>query len=476
MGRGRHGKRAPWEEDDGEGERGGETGRRAGERGGSVLEYFSVSRPIRGRIRDGGGRDAVVDAHFDPPPQGPAPSDRAPFRSLYVTTRNQLEHLAESETFRNALILITPDVKRHLEALPQFPREAAFGDIAANETWMRQGNRRPTRVAIINGMGSSIGDSIVGLRAMRIFRDHFAARGVTCRVDVFRRDPRNHWWLYRRHPAIDRVLALPTSLHSLFSYDMMVNFENIPVEPTFNDRPMIDYFLDKLGMTSSQVPAALKRAELCFDVRPSPELKAELEALRADGRRVVLLHPEASAIIRCIPAQYCRRLVDDLQGQRALRIITAIPTAGVLDDVVDLSHVSKTSLDFAALVSQVDAVVTADTAPYHIADAFDVPAVVLFTTIAPDLRCRYYPRTVPVQVPVPEAWKGRHMGGDPQSLHRDQEAVFEAVGTAAVIDALDRAFATPSRAASAGVAGVRGQPTPLRGPVKPRKARRPSPG
>jgi ADP-heptose:LPS heptosyltransferase len=56
-----------------------------------------------------------------------------------------------------------------------------------------------------------------------------------------------------------------------------------------------------------------------------------------------------------------------------------------------LANYSQNLDRFAGIISLVDAIITVDTSTYHLADAFDKPTIVLFTSIEPDHRIRYYP-------------------------------------------------------------------------------------
>lgn len=58
---------------------------------------------------------------------------------------------------------------------------------------------------------------------------------------------------------------------------------------------------------------------------------------------------------------------------------------------MNLQKFSKTSDDFAAILSMVDGIISVDTLAYHLADAFSIPAVAMFTSIPPEWRIKYYP-------------------------------------------------------------------------------------
>lgn len=87
---------------------------------------------------------------------------------------------------------------------------------------------------------------------------------------------------------------------------------------------------------------------------------------------------------------------------------------------LDISRYSQSFDHFASIISRVDGIVTVDTVTYHLADAFDIPTVALFTTIDPNLRVRYYPCVVPIMLENTKGWLyGRHK----QSLNNEKEEV-----------------------------------------------------
>ena len=62
-----------------------------------------------------------------------------------------------------------------------------------------------------------------------------------------------------------------------------------------------------------------------------------------------------------------------------------------ISGVMDLSKLSRSVFDYIYVISKMDAMVTVDTSTYHIADAFDIPTVILGTTFAAEVYPRYYP-------------------------------------------------------------------------------------
>jgi hypothetical protein len=88
-----------------------------------------------------------------------------------------------------------------------------------------------------------------------------------------------------------------------------------------------------------------------------------------------------------------RKIIKGILDNSDYFVISADGLEYFHDRFIDLSFASVNIDTFASIIAQVDSVVTVDTSTYHLADAFDKPTVVLFTTIEPKLRVPYYPYT-----------------------------------------------------------------------------------
>ena len=82
--------------------------------------------------------------------------------------------------------------------------------------------------------------------------------------------------------------------------------------------------------------------------------------------------------------------------------------------VVNLAPHCDGVLDLCHIVARANRVVTVDTSVCHIAAAFGVPTVALFTTIAPGLRVKYYPSVAGILLDGAErtGYLGAHMEKD----------------------------------------------------------------
>jgi ADP-heptose:LPS heptosyltransferase len=158
---------------------------------------------------------------------------------------------------------------------------------------------------------------------------------------------------------------------------------------------MIDFFIDAMGIEADDVPSTDKRNHWLQKLAlPQPEGP---EGLKGD---YILLCPAASTPVRSIPESVRSDLVEALWQRFGLPIVGF----GDIDHMLytDVTSRAPDTADFLAWIKHAAYLVTPDTAAVHIAAGFDIPTTAFFTTIAPDLRVRDYPRCKPVFLPVPE--------------------------------------------------------------------------
>lgn len=123
--------------------------------------------------------------------------------------------------------------------------------------------------------------------------------------------------------------------------------------------------------------------------------------LKAGGRKLLILHREASVEARSMPASVMNRLAQAILAYTNYTILTVAPVDLRDERVVDLTGVMDTFEAYMYCISQADGFVSVDTSLSHIADAFNVPGVALFTVEAVARWVSYYPLVEGLQVSQP---------------------------------------------------------------------------
>jgi len=248
-----------------------------------------------------------------------------------------------------------------------------------------------SRVHVINGMGVTLGDSVIGLTALMAIKARFPHIFFTIYRPAHAPDYVKR--LYElAAPLLGSIVYLPVKLDAISYKELRVDLGNHLFWPKFASLPMIDFFLDAMGVEADEVPSTDKRNHWLQKLDlPRPQ------GLTGD---YVLLCPAASSPVRSIPVSVHADFVEALWQRYGL----PVAGFGAIDHglYTDLTPRAPGTADFIAWIKHAAYLVTPDTAAVHIAAGFDIPTTAFFTTIAPDLRVRDYPRCKPVSLPVPE--------------------------------------------------------------------------
>jgi hypothetical protein len=275
--------------------------------------------------------------------------------------------------------------------------------------------RSSLRVCIINGFGTGISDYVVGMTAWREVLRRLGRSGVR-EVDV-------EMWVrpagYKSargvclaNGSIDRVETLPMPIQRFEDRDAFWDLSGLSDRPTAGRKPTIDFFLELMGVDPAGVPAREKRNRINL---PLPIVKEVGDALQDLTNRYVILHPMSGDLLRNMPVDVFRRLCRMVVERLDCDVATLVPLPEMHDRHLDLSAISSRGyLQYCGLVQRSVGLISVDTSMYHIADAFDVPAVVVFSTFQPKLRAAYYPRTDGLILPGmdPHAMARREASGD----------------------------------------------------------------
>ncbi|MRT55196.1 hypothetical protein GJV11_03590 [Enterobacteriaceae bacterium RIT693] len=241
--------------------------------------------------------------------------------------------------------------------------------------------RRVKRLCIINGMGVTLGDSIIGiaaLHAIKAINPHIhltVLRPGTCQPyveDIYRLAGK----------IIDELHYLPAALSTFKGYDALIDAGNQLFRNDFATQEMHDFFLRHLGIDPDSVPADIKTNRWLSEGMPEQDPVLNMP--------YVLLNHRASTPLRNIPHGILAEFVEHIYQRHKM------PVAGFgrinHPHFIDLSSHSQTTQNFIAIIRYARRLYTCDSSALHIAAAFGVPTICYFNAIKPSLRAAYYPR------------------------------------------------------------------------------------
>lgn len=244
--------------------------------------------------------------------------------------------------------------------------------------------------AIVNGFGRTLGDSIIGLQALKLALEEgaldpnptlFRLPGLSPLIED----------AYRAAADLCAVAELPWAdatrdrPFAPAAFDRVIDIRDFAFDPTFRGVAMIDWFLTQLGADPAAIPSARKRNTwLAPRLTPAPPPAPPGYAL---------LCPRTANPMRDMPDPIADAIAARLTAHGLVVLSQAtLPRANNLAEL-------------AGLVAGAAAVVSADTAMIHLADALDRPCLAFFTTHRPAWRVRDYPRchAIDLAAAVPDA-------------------------------------------------------------------------
>lgn len=262
---------------------------------------------------------------------------------------------------------------------------------------------RVARVHVLNGMGVTLGDSVIGLTAITAIKRCYPQLSFV--IYRPRLAPLHVSEFYElAAPLIGTLVNLPVKLESLPPDEFQIDLGNHLFWPNFSSMPMIDFFLWALGVNPEDFDARDKSNQWLNNL-PIPTLHVDVRP-----REYSLFCPTASTPIRSMPSSFRVHAVDALWNKYRLPILGF----GRVEHPKyrDISDLCKTTAAFIAWIKNARALLATDTAAIHIAAGFSIPTLGLFTTIASRLRVRDYPACVAIDLPA-RGIQGVHASGRP---------------------------------------------------------------
>lgn len=308
---------------------------------------------------------------------------------IYFTTpadfRHQLEAMEKEQAGRSkvvyaaepALVLKDRQVPRLLNFVPVEDMRAMLSEY------------QQPRIAIINAMSVGLGDHIVGSVA---FRRWIEAIGCQPQIDLFQINPHRVYSITQQYQQYwNEIHCLPNTLEKFLGYDFYFDLGSMLAHDEFNELPMIDFYLKIFGLDPSSLEPSQKRMQ--YKLQESPSIRKAMGVLRSVKRPLLLFNHKTTTGLRDIPPGLAKEIIRQIILHTNYLVLSTSPLEYQAPRFLDLSRLSYDLNQFSNIVANVDAIVTADTFVYHLADAFSKPTVVIFTTIDPGLRTNYYPQT-----------------------------------------------------------------------------------
>lgn len=347
-----------------------------------VTQNMTLSQKENGVVYDHAFENSFIDdTLFFDKTYFTTPSN---FFAHYNTLKNKLGDKAEG--------LMVPIDQSFISSVEGFPTHIGFDNL---ELQLRKfKGKQEVKIAILNGMSNAIGDHLIGMQAF----DHWY-KTVTellpeskIIISFFQLTPQKLAPITRQWAdKIDHLYVLPSNTHRLMDQDAFVDLGGLLARDGFNTEHMFDFYLKALSLDPKRFDDSTKRIKYQLPEQPLKQIQQVMDAIRSKGRPILLFHHTSTTAFRQMDKERSKKFVAEIIEKSEYLVVSADGLDYQNERFIDISRFSISLDHFASIISEVDAIITVDTLTYHLADAFNTPTVVLFTSVDPNLRAKYYP-------------------------------------------------------------------------------------
>lgn len=284
---------------------------------------------------------------------------------------------------------------------PGLFRHPDEGDVLAMQLQAlkaRHPGKKHFRLAVVNAFGTNLGDTMLGMTAMRYIAKYLKQHldsfvidlllGANAGVVNFDIAGHDDW--------VGEQYLLGPTLAEFSRYDAYFDFSGLIALPRITEMAISDWYLWWSGLDPAAVPAADKRNIMYHQWPVWQEVGRALQGIK--GRKI-FFNPKASVPLRTFADEHVAKFL-----KRLLKL--APDTTVIVDREIKLDHPRLVNLSkeinsagkFAALVAHMDGMISVDSFALHAADCASVPSVGLFASIDP-YAYPYYPHHKGVLIP-----------------------------------------------------------------------------
>ncbi len=247
--------------------------------------------------------------------------------------------------------------------------------------------KKDISIMILGNIGLSMSEMICGCTSLRIFYEKLRKKFRNVKLDIYLNASENKFYsrdkmIFSNQNFVNSVNPLSIDVKSFCAYDFFVDFSSVTNRSYFKHLSKIDAFLYKFGIDYRKISEKEKFNTINISsYKPKSELKEKINKLKLKGE-TILFHPYSANLNKSIPKEMAVRILRDLiEKLHDYTIVSTIKINPKIDDdrYIDLSAYSHNFLDFSYIVANMSKVITVDTSTYHIAEAFFIPTVVIFT-------------------------------------------------------------------------------------------------
>lgn len=255
------------------------------------------------------------------------------------------------------------------------------GQLAALKA--RHPAKRHFRLAVVNAFGTNLGDCILGMTAFRHIAKYLQQHLPSFTIDLLlgANSGLTNFDIAGHESWVGEQILLGPTLQEFARYDAYFDITGLISLPRITEMPIGDWYLWWNGLDPATVPASEKRNVMYHPWQTWTEVSKLLSGIKGTK---IFFNPKASVPLRTFAEEHQVKFLKSL--------LKLAPDVTIIVDreinlnhprLVNLSKEMNSATKFAALVAQMDGVITVDSFAIHAADCANVPTVGLFASIDP---------------------------------------------------------------------------------------------
>lgn len=268
------------------------------------------------------------------------------------------------------------------EDFPTSFRNLAFESVTQLHRHVSQHSKNPYRptFALINGIGTGLGDNYVGLGVLqRLIKLLAPVRPTFCLLQELeeRIEP-----VYRHEPCVT-VQPCFMPLDEFLRFDYVIDFSTIKDMPSF-DEVAAAHFNSYAFSVNKLIPDTDIQPKVSTNKTKTEQIRNHINQHLNPLQKTVLLHPLASSSLRKLPSSKAAGIIRVL-GEQGYNVISVFAHQEPPEHFLCLADYSKSLDDLIHIIDAADAVISVGTVVYHLASALGKPTVVM-PTVEADIR------------------------------------------------------------------------------------------
>lgn len=266
--------------------------------------------------------------------------------------------------------------------------------------------RQHYRIAIVNGFGTNLGDSLQGATALRVVAGYMRKRlpGVSFDLMLGPGTSAAAADFIRHVPGVERVRWSGIPLSDFELYDGYFDFSELLSLPRYHEMQPVDWYLWWMGLEPELIHPSEKRNRL---VVRHDAFHAVKRALGSVGGKKIFFSRRASVPLRSFSEKEAGDFVRSLlELDESLVVVVEYALDVEHPRLLDFTGVIDTTEKLKAMMVLVDGAIVIDSLPLHLSDAAALSTVVISSSMPVDRLVRYYPHASGLLIPDAESLPG----------------------------------------------------------------------